>query len=367
MAISGKEKHELKKFLKNLEGFKGRHTELVSVYVPEGYDLNKVVNQLSQEKGTATNIKSTSTRKNVIDSLERMLQHLKLFNQTPPHGLAAFAGNVAEREGVSDVQVWSIEPPEPLRIRIYRCDKEFVLDPLLDMLESKDVFGLVVMDRREGNIALLKGKTIVPVVTSTSNVPGKTRAGGQSSQRFERLREGAAKEFYSRLGEHMKNEFLPIIQDVKGIIVGGPGPTKYDWVDGNYITNEVKKKIIAIKDITYTGDFGLNELLDASQDVLAKEEVANEKLLMGRFFEFLAKKPGMVDYGEAQVMKNLQMGVVDILLLSEVLEEEKINAFEEEAKKTGSRVEIISTETREGAQLRDLGKVAAILRYEINM
>ena len=367
MAISGKERHELKKFLKELENFKGRHTELVSVYVPEGYDLNKVTNQLIQEKGTATNIKSTSTRKNVIDSLERMIQHLKLVVNTPLHGLAAFAGNVAEREGVSDVQVWSIEPPEPLRVRIYRCDKEFVLDPLLEMLESKDMFGLVVMDRREGNIALLKGKTIVPVVTSTSNVPGKTRAGGQSSQRFERLREGAAKEFYSRLGEHMKNEFLPKIQDIKGIIVGGPGPTKYDWVDGNYITNEVKKKIIAIKDITYTGDFGLNELLDASQDVLAKEEVANEKRLMTRFFELLAKKPGMVNYGEKQVMENLQMGVVEILLLSETLEDEKIEEYEAEAKKTGSQVEIISTETREGAQLKDLGRVAAILRYEMNM
>ncbi len=367
MAISGKEKHELKKFLKGLELLKGRHTELVSVYVPEGYDLNKVINQLIQEKGTATNIKSSSTRKNVIDSLERMIQHLKLVVKTPPNGLASFAGNVAEREGVSDVQVWSIEPPEPLKIRIYRCDKEFVLDPLMDMLESKDMFGLVVMDRREGNIALLKGKTIVPVVTSTSNVPGKTRAGGQSSQRFERLREGAAKEFYSRLGEHMKNEFLPKIQDIKGIIVGGPGPTKYDWVDGNFITNEVKKKIIAIKDITYTGDFGLNELLDASQDVLAKEEVANEKKLMNRFFEHLAKKPGMVNYGESQVMENLKMGVVDTLLLSETLEEEKIDAFEEEAKKTGTIVEIISTETREGAQLKDLGKVAAILRYELNV
>jgi peptide chain release factor subunit 1 len=367
MTISGKEKHELKKFLKNLELFKGRHTELVTVYVPEGYDLNKVINQLIQEKGTATNIKSTSTRKNVIDSLERMIQHLKLFKSTPPHGLAAFAGNIAEREGMSDVEVWSIEPPEPLRTRIYRCDKEFVLDPLLDMLESKDIYGLVVMDRREGNIAILKGKSIIPLVTSTSNVPGKTRAGGQSSQRFQRLREGAAKEFYNRLGEHMKDQFLHRIEDVKGIIVGGPGPTKYDWVDGNFITNEVKKKIIAIKDITYTGDFGLGELLDASQDVLAKEDVANEKKLMNMFFEHLAKKPGMVNYGVDHVMENLKMGVVDILLISDTLDEDKIEEMEAEAQKTGTKVEIISTETREGAQLKDLGKVAAILRYEVNV
>lgn len=367
MALTAKEKHDLKKFLKQLEAVKGRHTEMVSVYVPSGYDLNKVMTQLAQEKGTATNIKSTSTRKNVIDSLERMIQHLKLFKATPPNGLAAFAGNIAEREGDSDVEVWSIEPPEPLKVRIYRCDKGFVLDPLTDMMDIKDIFGLVVMDRREGNLAFLKGKTIIPLVSSTSNVPGKTKAGGQSSQRFERLREGAAKEFYTRLGEHMKEQFLPRLADVKGIIVGGPGQTKYDWVDGGFITNEVKKKIIAIKDITYTGDFGLQELLDASQDVLAKEEVATEKRLMLRFFEFLAKKPGMVNYGKQQVMENLKMGLVDTLLLSETLTDEEIDEFSEVAGKVGTTVELISTETREGAQLKDLGQVAAILRYEVNV
>ena len=37
---------------------------------------------------------------------------------------------------------------------------------------------------------------------------------------------------------------------------------------------------------------------------------------------------------------------------------------EKEAKKMNTEVKIISTETSEGVQLADLGKVAAILRYE---
>ncbi|MBW2982105.1 peptide chain release factor 1, partial [Candidatus Woesearchaeota archaeon] len=121
MALTTKQKHELKKFITELSKHRGRHTELVSVYIPSGYDMNKILTHLSQEQGTATNIKSTSTRKNVIDALERMIQHLRIFKKTPEHGLAAFSGNVAEREGQSDVQVWSIEPPIPLKIRIYRC------------------------------------------------------------------------------------------------------------------------------------------------------------------------------------------------------------------------------------------------------
>ena len=121
----------MKKFIKELEKHKGRHTELVSVYIPKDYDIIKIINHLDQEKGTATNIKSTATRKNVIDSLEKMTQHLRLFKRTPENGLAVFAGNVAEREGQGDVQVWSFEPPMEMNQRLYGCEEEFVLDRLL--------------------------------------------------------------------------------------------------------------------------------------------------------------------------------------------------------------------------------------------
>ena len=364
MAINASQRFKLAKFVKNLDQYRGRHTELVTVYIPKDYDMNNIISHLSEEQGTASNIKSKATKDNVITALEKMIQHLRLFKQTPENGLVVFSGNVAEKEGQQDFQVWSVEPPIPVNVRLYRCDKEFILDPLKDMLETKDIYGLVVMDRREANIALLKGKTIIELSKSKSNVPGKTRAGGQSAPRFARLREGAAKDFYKKIGDMMKVEFLEN-KDLKGIIVGGPGPTKFDFVDGNYITDQVKKKIIAIIDLGYTGEFGLQELLDKSQDVLANEEVTQEKQIMQRFFNLLSTKPGIVSYGKAEVEKNLKMGIVEVLLLSEALDEETISMFDEIAKEFSSQVELISTETREGVQLRDMGKIAAILRYEV--
>lgn len=871
MQITEKQKYQLKKFIKELEQHRGRHTELVSVYIPQDYDIIKIINHLEQEKGTATNIKSTATRKNVIDALEKMTQHLRLYKRTPENGLAVFSGNVAKREGQQDFQVWSIEPPLPLNTRIYRCDKEFVLELLRDMLDIKEVYGLVIVDRRDANIAYLKGKTIVPLLKTHSEVPGKTRAGGQclvknsliqlsdgslpkietvhnphivksmiinnhsirnsnildkcnvkknkiykivtknprieiqsskdhvffivtdngiietaaeelkegdclimpeklnikgqtqnlnslkyynsfkinaegryilkkkrsnkklhqrqlakklgvtptaisvielgkrninrellerlcdcfsikfeefilkycepylykdiklpekidedfaqflgyfigdgsaetdritffeqnkqvclyykkkfdkffnlnssyrfresknyhqirftsrplvrlirnefpeikktlnseipekilksqdyvvasflrglfdaegypsenqrigigmnnkllvkqlqmlllrygiissfleynnkqnphsnnvrytleisekrslelfkncigfsssekikkldmiienkskisyvrqiivpgskireiiekagynlelfpkvntffrnermmskeifknsilknikdkklykqleeicnfpilpvkinkieikkkpakmvdisvkdqnfiangifvhnSAARFERIREGAKKDHFKKVAEYMKDKFLGN-KNLKGIIVGGPGPTKYDFIDGGYITTEVKNKIIAIKDLSYTGDFGLKELVERSEDVLAKEEVITEKKIMSKFFELLATKPRTVSYGSDEVMKNLKLGAVDTLLLSEKLDDKKMEEFESEAKKVGTDVKIISVETGEGVQLKDLGKVAAILRYEVH-
>jgi len=134
---------------------------------------------LEAEKSTAKNIKSTATRKNVIEALEKIIRHLKTFKKTPKNGLAIFAGNVSEVEGQEDLQIWSIEPPMPLKTRIYRCDKEFVLDALKEMLEVTEVYGLLVMDRKEATIGLLEGKRIEVLQKMTSGVPSKVRAGGQ--------------------------------------------------------------------------------------------------------------------------------------------------------------------------------------------
>lgn len=363
--INAAQRFKLKKFIKELEQYRGRHTELVTVYVPVDYDMNKIIAHLYEEQGTATNIKSASTKNNVIGALERMIQHLRTVGKTPENGLAIFSGNVASREGQSDLRVWSIEPPIPLKFRLYRCDKEFVLDALREMCEEKEVYGLVVIDRRDANIALLKGKTIVPLLKTHSEVPGKTRAGGQSAHRFEMNRELAAKAHFKKVAEYMKEQFLNM-EGLKGILLGGPGPTKYDFIDQGQITDQVKKKIIAIKDLSYTEEFGLQELVDKCQDVLANEEIAVEKAIMERFFNMLAKNPNQVSYGIVEVKKAIEMGAVDVLLLSEALEEKEIEDFEEIAKQYRTEVKIISTETREGVQLRDLGKVAAILRYEVH-
>lgn len=357
---------KVKQFIKQLEGHRGRGTELVSVYVPADYDLNLIINQLQDEQGTAENIKSKQTRTNVQDALERMIQHLKNFTKTPENGMAVFSGNVAEREGQSDVQVWSIEMPVPSSQRLYRCDKEFILDPLREIVEHENTYGLVVLDRRDAMIGLLKGKAIIPLVQTHSEVPGKMKAGGQSAQRFERLREGATVQHFKKIADYIKDQFLQMGDGLKGIIIGGPGVTVNKFMGLDYLTGDIKKKIIGTKDLSYTGEFGLQELVEKSEDLLSEEEVAEEKKTMQEFFRELSKDTGMAAYGHDDVMKCLSYGAVRTVLLSESLGDGVIAEFEEEAPKTSAAITIVSTDTREGVQLKEMGGIAAILRYPLN-
>ncbi|MBD3388251.1 MAG: peptide chain release factor 1 [Candidatus Altiarchaeales archaeon] len=354
----------LRKLLNELEGKVGRHTELISVYVPAGYDLNNVMSQLASEQGTATNIKSKATRKNVVDALERAMQHLRLYKQTPANGLVLFSGNVSERDGQQDLQVWAFEPPEPISTRLYRCDKNFILDPLKDMIAPKDVYGLIAVDNKEATIATLKGSRYVIQKKLTSGYSGKHRAGGQSARRFERLISEQSHNFKKRIGEMVNEVFLPIIKDVRGLVIGGPAATKEDFVDGDYIHHELKKKIIAVKDITYTDESGIRELINASEEDLREVEMVRQKSLMQRFMKELIED-GLASYGP-DLEGALDANAVDTLLMSDKLDDKEVDRLYEKAKQAGSNIEIMNDEFEEGFQLWNTFKgKAAILRYKI--
>ncbi len=392
--------YKLKKLLKKLEKIRGRHTELVTVYIPPGYSITDKINQLKNEQGTASNIKSKTTRKNVMDALEKIIQHLKLYKSTPEHGLAVFAGNVSEKEGVSDIEVWAIEPPEPINVGLYWCDQKFELEPLRQQLKEKDVYGLIVLDTKEATIGILKGKKIQVLKHMDSIVPGKFIKGGQSAARFQRVREGLINDWYKHIAE-VSREVFP--EEIKGILIGGPGMSKEEFYNGNYLITDIKKKVLGVIDTGYTNEQGLHEMIERGSDLLKEASIIKEKEVCKRFFAELKKDSGKVVYGTVAVVKALEEGAVETVLLSEnfdwsgieficpsckyaekklskkkqikcpkcgenmkiIGEEDGIELIEEMAKLYRTNVSIISQDTKEGEQLYQLGGIGAILRWKL--
>ncbi len=364
--MNDKERFALRKKLKELEQYRARHTELVSVYIPSGYDIQKVINQLSNELSLSRNIKSASTRKNVSNALEKMIRGLRDYSKTPENGLAAFAGNVSGKEGVSDVRFWGIEPPEKMSVRKYRCEQSFLLEPLSEMMEVYDAYGIVILDRREAQVAILKGKTISVIYSETSAVPGKYKAGGQSAARFARVREGLARAFYQKVADVVNHEFNPVVVKLKGIIIGGPGPSKEEFHNENFLNQEIKKNVIAVVDVGYSGEQGIAELLEKSKEILAEESMIREKKATDRFFNILGKTPDLATYGEENVKKAAELGAIELMLVSDSKSEDEIEKFADLVESQRGDWIIISSITREGQTLDGLGGVGAILRYKVN-
>jgi peptide chain release factor subunit 1 len=352
-----KEYYEFRKQLKFLRAQKGQGTELISVYLQPGANVNDMSDRLRDEYSQAMNIKSKQTRKNVQAAIEKILQTLKGEHKAPEHGVAIFAGDIDGK-----IQLWQMVPPDPIGVQVYRCDSFFYLEPLQEMIEPKEIIGLFTMDRREATIALLKGKSITIITHMTSNVPGKHGKGGQSQLRFERITEILAQDWFKKIAEMMNEVFRD--PKIKAIIAGGPGPTKYSFMNEDYLSNEVKNKIKGSIDTSYTDEFGIKEVADRSSEVIKELEISAEKDLVNKFLKE-AVTSGLATYGIKEVREVLESGKASTLLLSEKLDEKLIEDLSELAEKTDVKVEMVSTETPEGEQFYiGFHGIGAFLRYK---
>jgi peptide chain release factor subunit 1 len=395
----------------------GSHTELITIYVPPDKQISDAINLLRNEYGTASNIKSNVTRKNVLDAIIKAQQKLKLFKDPGEKGIVIFTGALLQEgaaPGTERMEAWVIVPPEPIKIFLYRCDSRFHTEHLQEMLREKETYGILLVDASDATIATLQGKRLNIVRQMYSGVCGKTRAGGQSARRYERLRDMQLNEYFTRVGAHANEVFLPI-DTLKGIILAGPGPTKYDFEKGDYLNYQLKNKILDVVDTAYVEEQGVKEVVDKAPEIMKKVRYIEEKEIMQKFLYEVGHDTGLITYGEAEVRRVLEMGSVRMLLLSEGVDlsrvtikcsacgyEEKhtvktpeMGAFEKSlsgkpcpkcqapsltvnekqdivddlaqiAEYSGTDVEVISTETEEGQMLKNaFGGIAALLRFKV--
>ena len=405
--LSSMDKYKFRRALEEIEKAAGRGTELVSVYVPPERQIFDVTNYLRNEYSQSSNIKSASTRKHVQQAIESSMQRLKIYRQPPPNGVVVFTGHKQIGADQTEMVAFLLEPPEPVPSFLYRCDSKFYTEPLHDMLREKDVYGLVVIDRSEATLGILRGKRIEVIKNLQSLVPSKHRMGGQSARRFERLIEIAAHEWYTKVGDLMTEAFLNR-PELKGILIGGPGYTKEYFAGQDYIHHELAKKVLpSFLDTGYTDEYGLRELVGNSKEVLADLDLMREKSHVQRLMEEIRKEDGgLAAYGESQVRDAVEHGAVETLLVSEglrkvrlkvrcangdwegektILDEGDLETCPQDggnltvvertdivedlsqlAEQRGSTVELISRDSEEGALLlKAFGGVAAILRYRV--
>lgn len=322
--LSQRAKYDLKRQLEELEECKGKHTELISLYVPPTKQISDVAAYLRNEISESQNIKSKTTKKNVLSAIESILSRLKTFRKAPENGVVFFVGHKSIGSDQTDMVAYVIEPPMPIQTFLYRCDSLFHLDPLKDMMTEREIYGLILIDRRECTVGILRGNRIEMLKYMTSQVPGKHGRGGQSQRRFERLTEIAAHEWFQRSGERI-SEIFQSEKNIKGIFVGGPGPTKKYFVDENYLHYEVQDKIVDVFDTGYTDEFGLRELVSAASETMSDLKIAKEKKVMKRFLREITRgDKSLAVYGEQQIRKALEMGAVETLLISENIRKYRI-------------------------------------------
>ena len=409
--------YKIRKMIEELSKISGRGTELITVYIPKGKQLHEVITILKEEQGTADNIKSDLTRTHVVDSLSKVVQRLKLYKKTPERGLAIFCGALPREEGGPPgsevVKAFEIDPPKDMQTFLYRCDDHFHVDILKNMLKDENMIGFLAVDAKDAGWGLLHGDKIEVLKETSSGVAGKHRQGGQSAKRFQKLREMELTYYFNRLATITREYFIDIYP-IKGLVISGPGPTKEEFINNNYLEYRLQNMIIATIDASYSGSEGIREAFAKSSDILSNFRMVEEKQIVEKLFNEINNNTGLGIYGLDDIINHLKNNIVGKIIITNNTElyrieskckkcehiQEKIverikviptktelqnsscpscqstdiNVFDQDiidyiailALKTGTSVEVISGVSEHGTMLASIGKIGAILRYNPN-
>ena len=409
--------YKIRKTLQEISKFSGRGTELITVYIPKGKQLHEVITNLREEQGTADNIKSDVTRTHVVDSLSKVTQRLKLYKKTPERGLVIFCGSLPREEGgplgSEVVKIFEIDPPKDLKTFLYRCDDHFHVDILKDMLKDDNLIGFLAIDAKDAGWGILYGDKIQVLKETSSGVAGKHRQGGQSAKRFQKLREMELTYYFNRIAQ-ITREFFIDIYPIKGLIVSGPGPTKEEFVNDNYLEYRLQDMVISTIDASYAGAEGIREAFTKSMDILSNFRLVEEKQIVEKLFRQINTNSGLGVYGLNEILNYLKNNVVDTIIVTDsidlyrieskcskckniqedivertkviqtktelkntpcssckslgviVLEQDIVDYISLLGAKTGTNVEVISGVAEHGIMVSNIGKIGAILRYNPN-
>ncbi|MEM1623557.1 MAG: peptide chain release factor aRF-1 [Sulfolobales archaeon] len=357
-------KEELKPLIKELKKWSAHATTLLSLYIPPGRPVGEVVNMLRQELSITENIKLKRTRSKVQFALESAIDRLLKIPKIPRNGLVVFAG---ENDETGETVVLVFSPPEPINVFFYRTDKYFHTEFLESMVEESDVYGLIVIERDEATIGLLKGGAIVVLDELEAYIPGKHSKGGWSQRRYDRIIEEMVEEFYKKVGEKASNYLIPLLEagKLRGIIVGGPGYSKLDFVKGEYLDYRLQKAILGSPiDVSSQGEPGLRELVEKAKEFIKETKYHKVKEVLEEFKYHLAKDDGLAAYGEIEIARGLELGAVEVLIVVE--DHPKLAELKNLAESRGTRIILVSEEFMEYEWLnKAFGGVVAILRYPL--
>ncbi|WP_101295967.1 peptide chain release factor aRF-1 [Halegenticoccus soli] len=353
--------YELRDRINQLATYRGEGTELITVAVPPGKSLHTVRERINREYAQAANIKSDQTRTHVQDALGRIRRLLQAYEETPPSGLVIYAGVI---DGELQDAVFD-DLSVPVDVSLYRCAAEFETAPVEQALTPSEVYGLVVLERGRAALGRLAGERIVSSRTFESQVMGKSRAGGQSAQRFERERDRQKHEFFEQVADAVEQTFLDE-PTVDGVLLGGTTITVDEFQQGGYLHHELRNRILGVYPIEYATKQGLSQLVERAEDVLSDAERRREREALDRFFTALGQD-GDVAYGAAETRTALDYGAVDVLLVSDARPSAEIRELEVATTDHGGECLVVSTDTDRGAQFDTaFGGLGALLRFPIN-
>ena len=294
---------------------------MISLVLPPKSQIALTNKMLTDEYGTASNIKSRVNRLSVLSAITSAQQRLKLYNRCPTNGLVVYCGEVMTDEGkVKKVSI-DFEPFRPVNTSLYMCDNKFHTQALTALLNDDQRFGFVVMDGNGSLYGTVCGNTREILHKFTVDLPKKHGRGGQSSVRFARLRVEKRHNYMRKVAETATQMFITDDRpNIAGLIMAGSAEFKQTLLSADLMDPRLLAIVIKVVDIAYGGENGFNQAIELAAETLSNVKLVQEKKLITRYFDEIALDTGKYCFGTADTMSALEMSALATIIVWEDLE-----------------------------------------------
>lgn len=378
---------KIKKLVQKLRDARGNGTSMISLIAPPGTQVSQLNRLLTDEYGTATNIKSRVNRLSVLDAITSAQQRLKLYNRLPVNGLILYCGTILTQEGKEKRVTIDIEPFKPINTSLYMCDNKFHVDVLKELMEDDESYGFIIIGGDSCLIGTVQGNTKNILYQFTVDLPKKHGRGGQSALRFARQRIEARQHYIRKVAELSNQYYITDnLCNQKGIIIAGFADLKNELNNSSVLDQRIKSKVLQTLDTSYGGTSGFNQAIQLSTEVLGTVRFVKERKLIMQFFTEIDLDSGKICYTIPDTLKALEIGAVETLLIWEqapdiikvdtngnIVEEnyiEEISFVEWIANnytKYGTTLEFITDSSQEGTQyVKGFTGIGGLLRWKVD-
>lgn len=316
------EQFKLKRQIKKLEGATGNGTSLITIIIPAGKKISDFTTLVNEEMGKGENIKDRTNRQSVIMALTSMREKLRNYTRTPKNGLAVFCGN-GFMEGQSGERkiMLAIEPFKEIANKVYNCGDTFDVAPLKALLVSNEKYGFVIVDGNGALFGLLQGETRSVINHFSVDLPKKHGKGGQSSNRFARLRTEKRLIYTKKICEETIKAFITDSRpNVDGIILAGYADFKNNVIDNSFFDQRLRPIVLKVVDISYGGDAGFVQAIALAQECFRNVRLVQEQKVVDKFYAQVNFDTGKYCSGVDHTMKNLHEKLVEGLLVYDQLD-----------------------------------------------
>lgn len=137
----------------------------------------------------------------------------------------------------------AVRPPFPLAVDVTATGAES--RPILDVLDSEPVVGIVLLRLGRYAVAVLRGDRLLATKTDTRYVKNRHRKGGSSQRRFERSRERLVRELYDTTCRITRGVFEPHLRDIDHVMLGGERGTLNGFVKRCRLMQDLEPKTLS--------------------------------------------------------------------------------------------------------------------------